>query len=90
MGRLENDCLVLLCYIADNPNEQQSYRLLETATGIPRTRIRELIYYPWICATPETYYYWALEKNAEKYGFDIAVVHGERGRHLLVAKRPQR
>ena len=86
MGKLENDCLALLCYIADHPEASQDYRNLEEELGIPWATIRKIIYYPWY-GDDNKWGYWALEKYAEKYRFDFAVLHNERGKHLSVIRR---
>lgn len=90
MGKLENNCLVLLMYLSENPEAKQDYRSLEEATGIPHTTIRDIIYYPWLCAAdsrPYVFTYWALEKYADKYGFEFRVLHKTKDRRLSVVKR---
>ena len=87
MGRLENDCIVLLSYVADNPDAPQDIRSLEEATGIPKSTVFKMIYYPWVCTKDDNFYYWAIEKYADKYGFDFKVMHGLDGKHLSVVRR---
>jgi len=87
MGRLENNCIILLNHIADNPDAPQDLYSLSEATGIAKLTLFYIIYYPWRARRPERYYYWALEKYAEKYKFNFKVLHGDGGKHLWVARK---
>lgn len=40
---MANHAIVLLTYLAENPNCYQTYYSLEKATGIPRGTVRELL-----------------------------------------------
>jgi len=86
MGKLENDCVVLLMYLLKNPDADQNIWSLAEATGMESSRLYEIIYYPWLRNRVYLYNVWALEKYAEKYELAIKVMHGVNGKHLEVEK----
>ena len=81
-SNLENDCIAILTYLADNPMLWQTYRGIAKATGIPVTTayriIRGFEFYG-----PNN---WALGSYADKYGFDLKYI-GYPGRILYIIRK---
>ena len=79
---IANHTIVLLTYVAENPNEWQSYGILSKATGVPKSTIWGLLHWRHEDApqsgTP--IFVWA-----NMLGFEV-VINYRKGRLLSVCK----
>jgi hypothetical protein len=81
-SNLENHCLVLLCFLADNPIIWQTYRNISRDTGIPLTTLYEIVNGFREYGPNE----WALGGYADRYGFEVEYI-GAPGRILFVGRK---
>ena len=80
---MANHAICLLTYVAEHPDEIQSYRSLSAATGIPYSTIWELTHWKHFMASThgEPLYVWAWN-----LGYEVTVV-GREDLVLIVTKR---
>ena len=80
---MANHAICLLTYVADHPDEEQSYGSLEKATGIPKGTVWALTHWDheMACQAGEPLYVWA-----ENLGYDIRILNKD-GAILQVSRR---
>jgi hypothetical protein len=81
-SNLENDCIVILTFLSDNPLLWQTYRGISRDTGIPVSTLYRIVNGHAIWGPQE----WALGFYGDKYGFMVEFV-GYPGRLLNVYRK---